>query len=164
MNERLKDIIDLEVFLFQGVPEHKRKKTAMLTKTDHSELRHTPGPWKAEQADIHSEDDNRWSVLASRTVGDFFVATIENGAPGDIMATEGANARLIAAAPELLEACQELLNTVTVSGELNHRTVDLSLSQIREIAAEAINKAKNGTMTGVNVISHPLFLTTESKS
>jgi hypothetical protein len=37
----------------------------------------------------------------------YLVATIENGAPGDFCDTEYANARLIAAAPELFEALNE---------------------------------------------------------
>lgn len=76
--------------------------------SEHSVV-HTPGPWKAENADLHGdEDDTRWSVLTAGQDRDYFVATIENGAPGDTLDTEAANARLIAKAPELLEFIQEV--------------------------------------------------------
>jgi len=44
----------------------------------------TPGPLKAAQADIEDEDDSRWSVLTDGKQ-EYFVATIENGAPGDTL-------------------------------------------------------------------------------
>jgi len=72
--------------------------------------KHTPGPWKAEQCDIYGDDSTRWSVLTAEYQQDFFIASIENGAPGDCLDTEAANARLIAAAPDLLEACQAMLD------------------------------------------------------
>lgn len=75
---------------------------------------HTPGPWKAELADMHAVDDEdrdttRWSVLTDyQTGGDYFIATIENGAPGDIMRTEEANAKAIAAVPLMIEVLEEV--------------------------------------------------------
>jgi hypothetical protein len=67
---------------------------------------HTPGPWSVERGDVLDSDSERWSVL---TTGPrrYFIATVENGAPGDTLETELANARLIAAAPDLLEAAAE---------------------------------------------------------
>ena len=58
---------------------------------------HTPGPWRAYVSGGH-----RWLVTA-RT-GD--VARIEVAAAPAAAATEEANARLIAAAPDLLAAAQ----------------------------------------------------------
>ena len=75
---------------------------------------HTPGPWKAERFDIHATDDddrdpNRWSVLTNYGNGkDYVVATVENGAPGDTMHTEEANAKAIAAIPEMIEFLNEV--------------------------------------------------------
>ncbi|MEP3477988.1 MAG: hypothetical protein ABJZ55_01960 [Fuerstiella sp.] len=72
----------------------------------------TPGSWKAIRADIHGGDDDpdcdRWAVVAVRGEREYFVAAIENGAPGDTIETEGANARLIAALPEMLELLREV--------------------------------------------------------
>jgi hypothetical protein len=76
---------------------------------------HTPGPWKAIQADLHGDPDapdrNRWSVCLDGEVP-FLIATIENGAPGDTLKTEEANARLFASAPDLLAACKRLLAAI----------------------------------------------------
>lgn len=57
--------------------------------------RHTPGPWRI----VEKSDDERLSIEA----GDMFIARTD-----PCMAQE-ANARLIAAAPDLLEALQEVL-------------------------------------------------------
>lgn len=72
----------------------------------------TPGPWEASQVDIYDEDPRRWSVLAGggQNEATYFIATIENGLPGEIMATEEANARLIAAAPEMYAALEMFLD------------------------------------------------------
>jgi hypothetical protein len=65
----------------------------------------TPGPWQAIKG-VEASDDMRCGVSAMRGAVGYLVATIENGAPGDICDTEFANARLIAAAPELHTAAQ----------------------------------------------------------
>lgn len=69
---------------------------------------HTPGPWEAFKG-VEQGDEMRCGVSAMRGKVGYLVATIENGAPGDFCDTEFANARLIAAAPELLEALKNLL-------------------------------------------------------
>lgn len=77
---------------------------------------HTPGAWSAMK---HSEpnDDMRCAVVANRGKLAYLVATIENGAPGDFCDTEWANARLIAAAPELLSACSDWIAYLDADGE-----------------------------------------------
>jgi hypothetical protein len=73
---------------------------------------HTPGSWIAIQADLHCEDEKpdpkRWAVLVDGERR-WFVATIENGAPGDTLDTEEANALLIASAPDLLAALRAIV-------------------------------------------------------
>ncbi len=83
----------------------------------------TPGKWKAEKADINAEfddvDETRWSVLAYDEDGNgFFVATIENGAPGDTLETEASNARLMAAAKEMLEFIHQVASASSLSLEV----------------------------------------------
>lgn len=82
-------------------------------------VEHTPAPWKASQG--HEDDPQRWCVVADKEK-QWLIAVIENGQPGDFCETEGATARLIAAAPELLEACKaarhELYQSVTTPEEL----------------------------------------------
>jgi hypothetical protein len=65
---------------------------------------HTPGEWvvvaparkggryRVNVRGIHREKEVWWDL-----------AVVENGAPGDTLETEGANARLIAAAPAMLK-------------------------------------------------------------
>ena len=72
-----------------------------------AKAKHTPGPWKATLG-ISETDALRCGVTAVRGNVEYLLATIENGAPGDFCETEAANARLIAAAPELLVALKGL--------------------------------------------------------
>jgi hypothetical protein len=74
---------------------------------------HTPGPWEAIKG-VEQSDDMRCGVAAVREDIRYLVATIENGAPGDFCDTEFANARLIAAAPELYD----ILNDIIWNGAL----------------------------------------------
>lgn len=103
-------------------------------------MEYTKGPWRAERADIYNDDPNRWSVLSRQPDGSsVFVATIENGALEDTLETEGANARLIAAAPELLEVVQALAhfseNPLTIISPLDEN------SPLMDAARLAIAKA-----------------------
>ena len=66
---------------------------------------HSPGPWVASQGT--DDDEDRWAVLREEAP-QFFIAVIENGAPGDTLETERATAILIAAAPEMLEFLREV--------------------------------------------------------
>lgn len=74
-------------------------------------LKATPGPWRAIKG-VEPSDDMRCGVSAMRGEIGYLVATIENGAPGDICDTEFANANLIAAAPELYYALGPLLRVI----------------------------------------------------
>jgi hypothetical protein len=69
-------------------------------------MTHTPGPWTARVNpwDMILPEDQRGEKLA-----------VTNGKEVVCQATE-ANARLIAAAPELLEALKNLTNTITENG------------------------------------------------
>jgi hypothetical protein len=70
---------------------------------------HTPGQWEAMAP---KKIGKHWQVGARGTLGGasamagatahWIIARIDNGAPGDTLKTEEANARLIAAAPDLL--------------------------------------------------------------
>lgn len=63
--------------------------------------KHTPGPWTAERCDTGMEilDMNQESVAVACHYGDPYSSIREE-----------ANAKLIAAAPELLEALEEILS------------------------------------------------------
>ncbi|MGC1273212.1 MAG: hypothetical protein WBC44_05855 [Planctomycetaceae bacterium] len=76
-------------------------------------VKHTPGPLIAVKG--IDDEPERWTVVVDGPK-QWLVATIENGAPGDTLETEGANARLFAAAPDLLAACKEALSIETNIG------------------------------------------------
>ncbi len=65
---------------------------------------HTPGPWKAEL----SQDGIYWEIQGRPESG-LNVAIIPMAVVGETDVEREANARLIAAAPDLLEACKQLL-------------------------------------------------------
>lgn len=66
---------------------------------------HSPGPWMASKG---AEDEpERWQVIREHEPH-YVIATIENGAPGDTLETEGATAHLLAAAPDMLEVLMEV--------------------------------------------------------
>jgi hypothetical protein len=66
-------------------------------------MSYTPGPWRVEfdhneQANIHAENEEMWIALLPHQC----VTSIEE--------TQKLNAHLIAAAPDLLEACKRMLD------------------------------------------------------
>lgn len=79
-------------------------------------MSHTPAPWIAKRG---TEDEaERWCVYTDGPLN-YHIATIENGAPGDTLETEGGNAHLIAAAPVLLLALQTAIETIRAWHNLN---------------------------------------------
>jgi hypothetical protein len=89
---------------------------------------HTPGPWEFFDA-LDTEGDPTISI---RGDGEF-IATMDtcskNGGPYVLPPKGQANARLIAAAPELLALCKELLDTFPLT--------DRCCAKIRAIIAKA---------------------------
>ena len=105
---------------------------------------HTPGPWEFAQT---SGDDDRFDIFQSKTA--WTVARTVNNAS---ITDREANARLIAAAPDLLAALQaacndiELLLPLAQSGETS--LTDKGAKETRSHIAlyrAAITKAKGGT-------------------
>jgi hypothetical protein len=84
-----------------------------FSETTMSEAKHTPGEWKAEKG-FEGEPD-RWCVVTSQ--GGYVIATIHNGAPGDTLETEAANARVMAASEKLLAAARRALAVMKATGE-----------------------------------------------
>ena len=88
-----------------------------------SEAKHTPGPWKAHH-------DHGWLVVESDT-GDLYVKVEKGSAARKHMA----DALLIAAAPDLLEALQAFVNHGTCFDEDDMR-------KARAAIARAIGKGE----------------------
>lgn len=66
--------------------------------------KHTPGPWRVE---IDDSPDAAWAWQWPTIVSDEYEVVGTEGMYGDLE-TDMANARLIAAAPDLLEALKEV--------------------------------------------------------
>lgn len=102
-------------------------------------MNHTPGPWLVKQCfetgiGIMDSDDKK-IVAEVWPMRDY-------DEPGEDIRTDEVaqnNARLIAVTPQMLEVCEELCNTVAENGELNFRSADLSLQQVREMAMEIVS-------------------------
>jgi len=70
-------------------------------------MKHTPGPWKALRG--HDGDSERWIVVTDGKMN-WHIAVIENGAPGDMLETEGWNAAMIAVAPDMYALIESLIH------------------------------------------------------
>lgn len=107
--------------------------------------KHTPGQWEAIKP---KKEGKHWTVGARGVLGGkgaiagalvlWNIAMIDNGAPGDTLDTEEANARLIAAAPDLLAACKAAHALLRKLGGTNH---DPEYSEL----ASAIQRAEGRT-------------------
>ncbi|MFP4145311.1 MAG: hypothetical protein ACLFV3_09220 [Phycisphaeraceae bacterium] len=104
-----------------------------------SEQTHTPGPWRHYQDTKHApgyiEDESR-----------SYIAAMEFDGAGFDAKTCLANAQLIAAAPELLEALRDLRDSVqALHVGADERVLDCVVCQCLDRAEAAIAKAKGGT-------------------
>lgn len=97
--------------------------------------KHTPGPWSVLYSSnvypsIHGKDSAPVATLYAHT---------PNRCEHDVFDNSEANARLIAAAPELFEALEYSLNTLTV---VLNDTPDVGLLNIKAKIENAIAKAR----------------------
>jgi hypothetical protein len=108
-----------------------------------TDAKHTPGPWEAHQG-IDADQPTVWDITSRhnhRSFGEtpkgWFVATVHEVKDG---AGAAADARLIAAAPCLLEALDNLVDAVT---NFNRRVpaTDESLAMGRAAIAKARGEA-----------------------
>lgn len=91
-----------------------------------SAFKGTPGPWEA------TESGGYVRVASANGVGLFFENVAHPGATED--------AQLIAAAPDLLEACQALMDATNEDGMTNSMLLGCAI----EMAGNAISKATGG--------------------
>lgn len=81
-----------------------------------SESKHTPGPWEAEYSDYGDEiwfGGSGCGMWAIRGPDACYLAGCAERSPAE-KATAESNARLIAAAPRLLQACRGLVSAVNL--------------------------------------------------
>lgn len=100
---------------------------------------HTPGPWVAKTYD-HPAD----TILIDAKSRDGYVeiASLKNGYAGQLGIEQPANARLIAAAPEMLEALKSICVTLLSDKPGEYHVSSESARRAGEIAADAIRKAR----------------------
>ena len=107
-------------------------------------MKHTPGKWEAGKA--YKQDENQWyAVVFAPEKTDEFHSPRAAGALGVSKEEAGANARLIAAAPDLLAAC-EALNKAYQNGEDNDGSMRWGdVDHAWELAQDAVKSAKKET-------------------
>ena len=70
---------------------------------------HTPAPWEC----FYKHKYNEWHVtVPAKNSGCWRIGLFSDGVPGDTDEEREGNARLIAAAPDLLAACNEAIGIV----------------------------------------------------
>jgi hypothetical protein len=103
--------------------------------------KHTPGPWATDEADHDAPyQDIKIKAGKHRTV---CTVWIDDAPVRDFNAEQAANARLIAAAPDLLEALTKLLDMHERCDAGFAPHVELRFA-IRDMARAAIAKATGG--------------------
>lgn len=110
-----------------------------------TQSKHTPGPWKV-LFDVRNESDdflchaiknNEGMIIAEANKGAMSIAPLDGA---DLYGEGVANAKLIASAPELLEALRFLASEIKLS-KLNVKK-DFSLMNAHAGALKAISKAE----------------------
>src|SRR5689334_4266722 len=100
---------------------------------------HTPGPWKAEISSAmcyELTDRPNWFIMAG-DIGEEQLADL-----GEHSKITEANARLMAAAPELLEVCNETLRCMAEMQETNELPRDTCPADLWNMAQAAIAKIR----------------------
>ena len=99
---------------------------------------HTPGPWILDGFEVSGEISGA-AICRVLEADDF--PCVEEGTEADVQAECEANARLVAAAPDLLEALRKLMalndNRGTFGGELYQDRVDRAWDEARAALAKA---------------------------
>ena len=96
--------------------------------------KHTKGPWKLE------EFDSGWAIETA--TGDYYIADVLKSNDANTHETiDAANARLIAAAPELLEALKQLQFEVSINHYSYEDDDDKNSSVTHRKLNEALKKA-----------------------
>lgn len=112
--------------------------------------KHKPGPWKLIEGSTKHHEMSK--VVVDAAAGDEFVIgyVITDHANKEARAEDMANARLIAAAPELLAACEEaiaflsqLVQDATKTVTLEQRLAGVGGVYTAQRIREAIAKAKS---------------------
>jgi hypothetical protein len=99
-----------------------------------AQTQHTPGPW--ELAERSGRSDSRLAAVLNDAESDAYII-ISASDPDE----ESANARLIAAAPELLDALRQVVIEATESPNSDANRLELILELARAAIAKATGSA-----------------------
>ena len=77
---------------------------------------HTPGPWTVIDTEAHSVRTLNWRTIGPNVVRPAYFMDIGSGFPLVGVRIKKDDANLIAAAPDLLAACQEALQQLNAEG------------------------------------------------
>lgn len=102
-----------------------------------SKQKHTPGPWSILDGAILSDKINAY--------GNFHIARFDRGDDPNT-AEDYANARLIAAAPDLLEACKKYVGELEID-DIGQRDMEGAEKAIRAAIAAAESEVRNEIFT-----------------
>ena len=100
-------------------------------------MSHTPGPWRVDLREMR----DGWVIVVDDNEG--IVANVNTESGPDIpplvsrKMPAGANAALIAAAPEMLEALEAMVEMVELNGVGKRYALGLAASAIRKARGEA---------------------------
>lgn len=111
----------------------------MTTKTHTT---HTPGPWKAHKpAQSEGVPSDGWTIRFDGPSHHWHVATVYGQEkPTGIKYDQGenaANARLIAAAPDLLDACKNIVAACELTEDAYYDAIDTAMNIARAAIAKA---------------------------
>jgi hypothetical protein len=96
----------------------------------------SPGPWIAHEDRLN--DIGVYMVEPDGSCGPQVARVLTENIDDQTFDQARADAALIAASPAMFEICEELCCTVGEDGELNFRTADLSLVELRAMAAKIV--------------------------
>lgn len=105
-----------------------------------SQTKFTPGPWATKSARIPVDGEFDWCVSTSIDGADYVIAEAFGRVAEQIRPNAEANARLMAAAPELYEALEELLQDIQQyeAWQRPARAVDVARAAIAKARGEAL--------------------------
>jgi hypothetical protein len=99
LERRIKE--NLTLGLDEGIPARRAQRASRGIGSMKNEAKHTPGPWQAK------------GCLVNAARGTVFIGAADSPSMPFSAGEEEANVRLIAAAPDLLEACKQMIAKVT---------------------------------------------------
>lgn len=110
----------------------------MMKLTDKEKTIYTPGPWEYWETDIYCQ------IMAPKSTA-YRIADVHSYAPstnGPNREQRNANAQLIAAAPEMLEAIKMALSYLNVCHMANSAGAMIKVAQAQDVLNRAIGNIK----------------------